>query len=325
MLIRYFRLSHFLQQYAIWILVAIISWIPAFLNPSPQITENKSLIFSDFIQIVQGIPYLSALLALILTLLSAFLINHVMQVEDMINRTTLLPSLIFVIFASTIPEMQYLQAIHLSLVFVLLSLLFLFRSYRIEEPFAQLFNAGIFISMAGLFFKPAMLLIIFLFIALLVFRAVKWRDWVIPSLGIITPWLFLFTWALWQGSILETWLRYTATLELTASKFPDFSLYVTLFAIGLIPISLLSLLMLIPKTNEMIISVRRMYWVLFWMTASSFALMNFSTSYYQAILLALAPLSGIIALYIFSMKKYRVFDFFFSMWILSMLVIKLFF
>ena len=322
MLLKYFRSSHYLKQHSLWIIIALICWIPDFINPNPPDFNNVSILLQPLVNFFWEYPRISTLIAFLLSMISALLLNICLNVEDMANRSSALPSLIFVVFASTMPQMQQLNSVHFSLVFVLLSLYFLFKSYHLEEPYTFLFNSGFFISIAALFFYPAAIFVIMLFVSLLVFRAVKWREWAIPTVGILTPLLYFFTYLLWNESTVITITTFTQIVSIPNTQLPAVNYPQIIFAAGFFPISIFSLFRLIPKTNEMVISIRRMYWVVFWFIVFSFLLMRVNSGFAQALYFSSAPIAAITSLWILARKKYFWMDVYFTLWVIAVFISK---
>jgi hypothetical protein len=99
------------------------------------------------------------------------------------------------------PEMFSLHPIVIANLFMLFALHKLMQSYRKETSYSEVFDTGLFISLAALFYIPSIVFILLLWIGLILLRPFIWREWVISFFGILVPWIFLIFFYFWSDKL----------------------------------------------------------------------------------------------------------------------------
>jgi hypothetical protein len=191
MLVRFFR-SHQPVLLIIIPLLGLLMWLPAFLHPLPLVVSHPMPLFELLTKPLISHPFLASLLAFLLLLLQAFLFNFILEKYEFSGKPTYLPALLYIVFASFAPGLLQLHPALIASIFILLALHRILGTYRITNAYAACFEAGFLISLASLFYFPAILCIIFIFIAILLLRPFSGREWIIASLGFLLPCLYVF-------------------------------------------------------------------------------------------------------------------------------------
>jgi hypothetical protein len=100
----------------------ILLWIYGFLNPVVPLTEHAAPLYKLLISGIGNHPFLITLLSFILILCEALLINYIVEKNEIIDTTTYLPALVYIILMSLQPEMFSLHPIIIANLFILLAL-----------------------------------------------------------------------------------------------------------------------------------------------------------------------------------------------------------
>ena len=186
-------------------IMALLFWLPGLLNPSAGHFSDTSPLFQWLSNI--GSPLFSQLLALLIVVISALILNDVINKNELFNRNTLLPALLYLIFMSAIKEHQGLSPIVISNLFWILALRRLFNIYSQVPCKREVFDATVFILLGGVFYFPSSLMLALVWIALKIFRPFVWREWVIPFLGFIIFGLYWIVALVWSGAF-NNWVNY---------------------------------------------------------------------------------------------------------------------
>lgn len=199
-MIKFFNTGHLSRYIAAFFLLASF-WLPAFLNPIAyaSVAEPAFLIISNLIDIN---PYFPVGLALLISIFSALLANQIATDFEFSSRFSSLGVFFFVLLSSSLPEFLTLNPIILSNVFILFLLKNIFRFPVSASAIPISFNSGLLIGIASLFYPPLLILLFFLWGAIFIHRLTDWRNFAASLIGIIMPYLFLFTWYLWAGSVI---------------------------------------------------------------------------------------------------------------------------
>jgi hypothetical protein len=172
-----------------------------FLNPVVPLTEHAAPLYKLLISWISPYPFLITLISFILILCEALLINYIVEKNEIINTTTYLPALVYIILMSLQPEMFSLHPIIIANLFILLALHKLMQTYRRETAYSEAFDTGFYISLACLFYIPTVVFIFLLWIGLIVIRPFIWREWVISLLGLALPWTYLIFAYFWDEKL----------------------------------------------------------------------------------------------------------------------------
>ncbi len=179
----------------------IILWLYGFLNPIVPNTEHAAPLYKLIITGISQYPLLITFISFVLIFIEALLINYIIEKNEIIDTTTYLPALVYIVLMSLQPEMFSLHPIVIANLFILLALHKLMQTYRKEKAYAETFDTGLYISLACLFYIPTLVFIILLWIGLLIIRPFIWREWVISLIGITLPWVYLIFYYFWKEKL----------------------------------------------------------------------------------------------------------------------------
>jgi len=307
MLIQLFRKSYLLQ-YILLLLLTIILWIGAFIQPfeipivtKPLLTPGYSLLMG----ILQGNVLLRVIIAMILVISGALLFNYALTKFDLVPKNTLVPAMVYIVLLSYSPSLLALHPVAIPVLLMLLVLYFLFQVYTEEEAFAPIFNIGFLIGISSMFYFPSIFFILFIWLTFIVYRLYSWREWTIPITGIITPYLFLFTYYFLTDSLEPAYLAYAAYFsKITIFQFSfDFSILNYIITSLVILFSIWAGVLLLSNIQEKIISLRKRYWTIYYLLAIAIFTYIFSDIFFKwHQVFSLIPASVFLA-YTFSQLK----------------------
>ncbi len=202
MLIRYFR-SSFVSQYVLIVLLAIAMWLPAFMRPQPAVTpDGMNPLYAVLYPLFGFSALISVVLAFLLMLFTAFLLNSILSQYQLIGRVSSMATFVFVVLMSLFPAQTMLYPLLLALPLILLATAFLFRMYESNDNELDIFNVAFLVSAASMLWFPLMSLIVWLYLALFILRITNLRSWLIPVVGLFTPYLFLATWYFMKNELI---------------------------------------------------------------------------------------------------------------------------
>lgn len=134
-------------------------------------------------------PYAVHLTAFLLVILQAVLLTLLVNANRLNNESNLFPGLFYCLFAGMIPEFMYPSPALLANTFLLLGLIELSAVYKMPVASGRLFNVGLWISLASLFYFSSIWLLFFAFWGASSLRAFNIREPFTILLGAITPYL----------------------------------------------------------------------------------------------------------------------------------------
>lgn len=193
MIVRLFKSN---QPAAIILLpiIAIIFWAKAIIWPSPLLSDNGySMVFYDFIlTLIQGNTYTAAAIALSGIVGGAFLLNYIINEHEIMEKRSYMIGLIYVVWMSCLTSIQLLHPIIWVNICMMIGINHLLNSYRKTTAFAEVFEAGLWAGIASLFYFPALVFILFVWISILILRPFVWREWILALIGLVLPFIFTF-------------------------------------------------------------------------------------------------------------------------------------
>ncbi len=268
MLIRFFK-SSYLLQYGLLVVLAVLLWLGAFLHPYPvgsdfNIYLNPS---SGLLLYISGFGSLFfVLLAFFLSLFTAFALNYSLIKNDLIPANSLLPAFVYIVVSAVSVGIMGLNPILLSTLLITLALHNILTIYSIEDAYDNVFNSGFLVGLASSFYFPVIFFFFFIWITFVVFRLMKWREWVISFLGFITPYLFIWTWFFWNDKLNLVFLSYRDYFSsISFFNFQSDTKWATLLILGFIGIlTLMAVFKVIGRVNENTIHIRKKIWALLW-------------------------------------------------------------
>jgi hypothetical protein len=202
MLITLFR-SSYLPQYLLLILIAILLWLPAFLDPPPLIHTDYSV--QPLYNIITGwlinLPLTAVIIGFVLTIIQSLVFNMVLISHGLVSKNSMIPAIVLVAMMSCHYQNLTLTPIILA-GFLLVALLnIVFSMYEKTDNIKDLLSAGFLVSFSSMIYFPSIFLLLFILYVLIIYRIVTWREWVVPFIGFIIPFLYLWTYYLWTDEL----------------------------------------------------------------------------------------------------------------------------
>lgn len=192
-------------SYILLSVLTVILWAPALYNHTEIDIQHGMPLYDIIAKPLSQLPFLASLTSVLLVITEAFILNLLVNKNEILPTPTFLPAFIYIIFMSSFREIMALHPILFSNLFILLSIDKMVNSYRKNIAFSDVFDSGILFSIACLFYLPNIFLLPIYGIGLQIFRPFIWREWVICLLGILFPYLFVFVYYFWYDSLEFFW------------------------------------------------------------------------------------------------------------------------
>ncbi len=330
MLISFFK-SSYLLQYGLLVVLAVLLWIGAFIHPVIQEFNVNTYLNPAFSLISSfSIPgnLMAVIIAFILNLFIAFVLNYSLIKNELAPTNSLIPALIYIVISAVSIRIMGPNPVLFSTLLLIIAFHNLLGIYSEEDAFDKVFNAGFFIGLASAFYFPAIFFFIFIWITFVVFRLQNWREWIIAFLGLITPYMFIFTWFFLIDEFM--FLLYSYQEYFTSISFFNFqgdSNWATYLIFAIITIMMVvAIFRVIASLNEKTILIRKKIWAIMWFTLIALLIFFMSphTEYYSLGLLTIS-LSAFIAIAFSYIKRLFWFEIAFGILVLMILMNNLFY
>ncbi len=171
-------------------LVLMVMWV--FILPKPEIinTENAFPLFLYAFQIVRKSRLALIVISLLFVVLQAFFLTNVINKQGVLRDSSHLPALLYVVLMSCFPEQLSFNPLLFANFFIIVFLNSIFNFYRSDTAVFEVFNAGVFIGLASLFYWPCLFLFPLTIASLFVLRPFNMREWAVSFLGVLLPFVF---------------------------------------------------------------------------------------------------------------------------------------
>ncbi|MEI6764978.1 MAG: DUF6427 family protein [Bacteroidota bacterium] len=266
-MLKIFRGSSGLQLVLI-LLAAVALWMPALIHPRPMpAPEPCGPMYSTLYRLFQGFEVIPSAVAFLLLLGEAIILNNALARLSLLPRNSYITAFIFVILMSSWPAYLTLHPMLFSAMFVILSMRMLLRIYDKEDPFMEVLNAGLFLAIATMFSVSALPIFFLIWICLIVFRIMSWREWAISVIGFALPFAFLLTYYYVSDSLTSHLADYKMIFSHIGRLGYEtgFSTWNFIYFGLLALIALMSVWRLITTVGEKNINLRKIFLAVFWM------------------------------------------------------------
>lgn len=329
MLLRLFKGSGPGVIFLIVITLAAV-WLSAFLIPKMDSIYQYDTDPMPLYALLQKLPGSSHLLGVVISFslvsLVAFLLVYFNTSVFFINERTFLPALIYILLGGLFPETQVLNPVLPASIFLMVAIIRIMDGYRKPGTAYNFFDAGILISIGSLFYADLIWFGLLVIIGIALLRTGNIVEIAISVLGLITPYLIVFGVYYVLGNDLPALLSLVENNLFSRSAGYDFDrlTIVTLVFTGIIVI--VSVVYLFMLLNAKKVKTRQTFSLLIWAFLISLAAYIVLPSVSVEILWIMSvPVSYFLTHYFVFAKKKLVPDIFFSVMMILILLIQIFY
>lgn len=161
-------------------------------------------------------PQANMFIALLLTLIQAFIFNKIINDYNLLGKPSFIPALMYVTASSLLPPFLLLSPTLICNFLVLWMIEKFLSVYRRDEVRSVMYDLGMIVGLGTLMYFPFIAMMPLLWISLIIFRPFNWREWLAGILGFATIFFFLAVFYYWNDS-LHNFYRIWLPL---ASRFP---------------------------------------------------------------------------------------------------------
>lgn len=126
-------------------------------------------------------------LSLIIILITATILNTIINQDEFFDKNTFLPFALYTILMSVLLNFNNFNPIIIGNFFLVLFLRWAFKIRRQDDARQIMFNSSFLLSCATLFFPVYSPLLLSPFVLLVIFRPFIWREWFLSALGLTIP------------------------------------------------------------------------------------------------------------------------------------------
>lgn len=193
-MLKFFKQSYIAQAVVIVLLIVVL-WMPVFLNQSYDKAYEypTTPMFNLLLGIMGNSNIVMSIFVMLLFGSCVFAFNSMMTVDNLVSRYSSIFSFVMVLCMCSVPIQNEYYPFLVAMPFMVMAQQTVFLIYNVEKPERYLMNTGIFIAIGSMFYIPAILMIIWVLIAMIVHGVREMRLYIIPIAGLITPYFLMTT------------------------------------------------------------------------------------------------------------------------------------
>lgn len=292
----------------LFLLISVFIWYPSFSTTDMVLfsfDEVKMPLYELTFGWLEDKQFLRVFIPFLLILIQAVFILKINREFIIIQKQNYLPVLIFILLTSGFIALQRINPVVFANLFVVLMLEQLFSSYRKRYALNRLFLAGMFVGIATLFYSFSVVYLLIIWISLFLLRTIDLREWFVPVLGLIFPFLFLFATYYIHGDLTITGLIDTMKMNLfNQVNVTHYHISYILFYSVVFLFILFGSFSVISRFPGRKIYVRKFFEILWWMFVAPVLMLILMNQVYAEILYFIAvPTTFLISDYVNSIKN----------------------
>lgn len=240
----------------------------------------------------QSFPQALSLVVFALLFSQAIMINTFINNLRLFPKPNYLPGMSYLLLSSLFLDWQRFSAPMLITTFLILVWYKTCSLYNNQSPKGAIFNLGFVLGIGALIFIPVFLFILLLVIGLLIFRPFKLPEWLIAVLGFLTPFYILYSVKFLNAGNLSFDNYQTIIYHV-----PHFAAFNWKWTGVLLALVLLFAGFFLQQKNmrRQVVHARKCWALLYWYFLIAFMITFFGGEVVQNWILAIAPLSALVA------------------------------
>ncbi len=311
MVIRFFKKSY-LSQLTALIMLALIWWLPAVFEQQKAISPGTGFLSSPT-------PWLT-LAGFFLFLITAFIINKTGADNRLTDRNSYLIAFFFVLTGSASGYLTRPTPFLAAAFFFALFYQKVYSFQRSSNIVLSAFDSGLFLGLTSLFYPPALLLVLFVWFALVIYQSDQWRAYITVILGTGLPWFFVFSGGYLSGRLpwISVWFQKYFHLRIMTNPFQSV-MDLAMFAF-ISFVTLLASLWLTGNLQSLKINLRQHGLATLWGIVFTFLPLLLFNTPLPALILMVVPSSLVLGTFFTRIKKLRWAERFVLLWILFVFI-----
>jgi hypothetical protein len=185
-------------------LVALALWFPSFFrdSPSAELTDSIMPFYQPLNTWTDIFPRpVLLVLSVILISIEALWLDRLVSKFEVLYKRSSLAALFYVVLMSLFAETRELHPVILVNGILLLVLDRGFSLYKTETPMRLVFDLGVSLAVASLFYFPCIIIFIGYGLGMILLRPFAWREWMIGFIGFFLPYFYTALYFFWTDRL----------------------------------------------------------------------------------------------------------------------------
>lgn len=287
------------------ILIWIVLWLKPVIGGALYFYETPPSLPMQYASNLLHInAQISVIFAALLVLVQALLLMRLNFRYIFLSDRGYFPAFIFILITSTFPLVQNFNPALIANLFLLAIIDKLFSAYKSERSINTFFDLGLILGLGAMFYLPLLALLPFIWISMLIIRQFYWREYLVLIMGIVLPFITLFSYYYLVRGELEI-VVYNLIEQLGTNRYNFIFNRVQLIVLALFALLLfVANLQLLKKINRQKISTRKYFSSFFWLSINCLGLFFFfPNAGFELIYILAIPVSLLLGEYFMGLKS----------------------
>ena len=203
-MLKFFKHSY-IAQLVVIVLILVALWIPAFVTQfhDTAVGSPTTPLYNLISGLFNSASSAMTVLTFVVFSLCVLFFNSMLSVNQLVTRNSSIGAFVFVLCMCCVQIQDDFYPFLLANTFIMMAMQTIYLIYQVEKPESYLMNAGLFVALASMFYYPAIILIIWVLLSLVIMDIREFRHFLIPIVGFLIPYFILFVIFYFNHSIIE--------------------------------------------------------------------------------------------------------------------------
>ena len=273
-MLKFFRHSY-IAQLVVIVLLIVALWIPAFVTQFRDTAVGTPT--TPLYNIIAGLFDSSSSAMTVLTLvvfsLCALFFNSMLSVNQLVTRNSSIGAFVFVLCMCCVPIKDEYYPFLLASTFIMMAMQTIYLIYQVEKPESYLMNSGLFIAIASMFYYPAIILIIWVLLSLVIMDIRELKHFLIPIFGFLLPYFIMLICVFFNHTLIDKYYDYLLAFNDFGFEKLGLTIMETLALVLVFVFVGLSLMMIKSGNADNSVGTRKKVTVTLWLFVFSFMML----------------------------------------------------
>lgn len=213
-MLKFFRHSYLAQLIAI-VLLLVVLWIPAFVTQfrDTVVGTPTTPLYNLLAGLFDSSGSVMTVLVFIVFSLYVLFFNSMMSVNQLVTRNSSIGAFVMILCMCCVQIHDEYYPFLLANTFILMAMQTVYLIYQVEKPESYLLNAGLFVALASMFYYPAIILIIWVLLSLMIMNIRGLRLYLIPVVGFLMPYFIMLICVYFNHTLIDKYYDYLQAFD----------------------------------------------------------------------------------------------------------------
>ena len=208
-MLKFFRHSY-IAQLVVIVLLLVTLWIPAFVTQfgDTAVGTPTTPLYNLIAGLFDSSSSAMTVLTFIVFSLCVLFFNSMLSVNQLVTRNSSIGAFVLVLCMCCVQIRDEYYPFLLASTFIMMAMQTIYLIYQSEKPESYLMNTGFFVALASMFYYPAIILIIWVLLSLMIMNIRELKHYLIPIIGFLLPYFIMLICVYFNHTLIEKYHDY---------------------------------------------------------------------------------------------------------------------